>query len=120
MEVKTIKEIRDYHESIFLGLTLRQFIFSVIAIVVTVLLYFLLKPIVGTEMVSWMCILGAVPFAVIGFFSYHGMTAEKFFLNFIRTEIIEPHILLFKPNNYYYEAIKEKTNKKKRRSNLRC
>ena len=120
MEVKINKEIRDYQESMFFGLSLRQFIFSLLAVGIAVLLYFLLKPYFGTETVSWMCIFGAVPFAVMGFFSYHGMTAEKFFLNFIRTEIIEPHILLFKPNNYYYEAIKEKTNKKKRRSNLRC
>ena len=32
---------------------------------VAVGLYFLLKPYVGTETVSWMCILGAAPFAAI-------------------------------------------------------
>lgn len=106
MEVKINKEIRDYQESMFFGLSLRQFIFSLLAVGIAVLLYFLLKPYFGTETVSWMCILGAVPFAVMGFFSYHGMTAEKFILNYIRTEIIEPHVLMFKPTNYYYEAMK--------------
>lgn len=106
MEVKINKEIRDYQESMFFGLSLRQFIFSFLAVGIAVLLYFLLKPYFGTETVSWMCILGAVPFAVMGFFSYHGMTAEKFILNYIRTEIIEPHVLMFKPTNYYYEATK--------------
>ena len=55
MEVKINREIRNYTEAMFFGLSLRQFIFSVLACVVAVGLYFLLKPHVGTETVSWMC-----------------------------------------------------------------
>ena len=40
----------------FFGLSLRQFIFSALALGVAVGLYFILKPYVGTETVSWMCI----------------------------------------------------------------
>ena len=50
-------------ESMFFGLSLRQLVFSALAVVVAVGLYFLLKPYVGTETVSWMCVLGAAPFA---------------------------------------------------------
>lgn len=53
MEVKINREIRNYTESMFFGLSLRQFIFSVCACGVAVGLYFLLKPYVGTETVSW-------------------------------------------------------------------
>ncbi len=56
MEVKINREIRNYTESMFFGLSMRQFIFSVLALVIAVGLYFLLKPYVGTETVSWMCI----------------------------------------------------------------
>ncbi len=118
MEVKINKEIQEYKESMFFGLSMRQFVFSILAVGVAVLLYFLLKPYIGTEAVSWVCILGAAPFAGMGFFSYHGMTAEKFILNYIRTEILEPHVLRFEPTNYYYEAIYGGKNKKKRRNNL--
>ena len=59
MEVKINREIRNYTEAMFFGLSLRQFIFSACACVVAVGIYFLLKPYVGTETVSWMCILGA-------------------------------------------------------------
>lgn len=76
MEVKINKEIRNYTESMFFGLSLRQFVFSLLAIGVAIGLYFFLKPYVGVETVSWMCILGAAPFAALGFVSYHGMTAE--------------------------------------------
>ena len=49
MEVKINKEIRDNTESMFFGLSLRQFIFSVLACGIAVLLYFLLRPHVGME-----------------------------------------------------------------------
>ena len=52
MEVKINREIRNYTESMFFGLSLRQFIFSVLACAVAVGLYFLLKPYLGTETVS--------------------------------------------------------------------
>ncbi len=78
MEVKINREIRNYTESMFFGLSLRQFVFSLLAVGVAVLLYFVLKPYVGTETVSWMCILGAAPFAAMGFVNYNGMTAEQF------------------------------------------
>ena len=74
MEVKINREIRNYTESMFFGLSMRQFVFSVLAILVAVGLYFLLKPHFGTETVSWMCILGAAPFAALGFITYHTAT----------------------------------------------
>ena len=107
MEIKINREIRDYHESMFMGLSLRQTIFSVLAILVAVGLYFWLNPILGTETVSWVCVLGAAPFAVIGFVSYHGMPAEKFIWVWFRSEILEPKQLCFKPNNLYYELMKD-------------
>lgn len=106
MEVKINREIRSYTESIFFGLTMRQFVFSLLAIGVAVGLYFLLRPYMGTETVSWMCILGAVPFAAIGFVSYHGMAAEQFLWVWIRSELLEPKRILCEPDNLYYEILK--------------
>ena len=54
MEVKINKEIQSYSESLFFGLSMRQCGFSLAAMLVAVGLYFLLKPYVGTETVSWM------------------------------------------------------------------
>ncbi len=78
MEVKIPKEIRDYQESVFFGLSFRQFFCSVMAVGTAVGLYFWLNPLLGTEMTGWMCIFGAAPFAACGFFRYRGMTAEQF------------------------------------------
>jgi hypothetical protein len=111
MEVKINREIRNYTESIFFGLSLRQFIFSVLACCVAVLLYFALKGHFGIETLSWVCILGASPFAAIGFVTYNGMSAEKFVYAYIKSEFLIPKHLTFKPVNYYEELFKEKLEK---------
>lgn len=112
MEVKINKDIREFSESIFFGLSLRQFIFSLLACVVAVILYFTLKPHLGLETVSWVCILGAIPFAVLGFVKYNGMTAEQFIVAFIKSEFIIPKRLTFKSKNIYAEIFKPTINKK--------
>ena len=57
IEIKIPKEVRDYHETIFFGLNTRQFICSLLALGVAVGVYFLLRPLLGTEEVGWVCIL---------------------------------------------------------------
>lgn len=120
MEVKINKEIRNYTESVFFGLSFRQFMFSVIACVVAVILYFILKPHFAISELSWMCILGAAPFAILGFVTYNGMTAEQFIVAFIKSEILMPKKLKFQGNNYYYNLLKltfESIKKKGMREN---
>ena len=106
MEVKINREIREYSESMFMGLSLRQFVFSICACGVAVGLYFLLRPLFGMETVSWMCILGAAPFAALGFIKYHGMTAEQFIWAWVKSEFLIPKRLTFEPTNIYYEVLK--------------
>lgn len=106
MEVKINKEIRNYTESMFFGLSLRQFFFSVLACGVAVGLYFFLRPRFGTETLSWVCILGAFPFAAMGFIKYNGMTAEQFVWAWIKSEFLMPKKLMFLPDNLYYETMK--------------
>lgn len=114
LEVKINREIRNYTESMFFGLSMRQFIFSALAVAVAVALYFILKPVVGTETVSWMCILGAAPFAAMGFVTYHGMTAEQFLWAWLRSELIEPKEIKFEAVNYYYESMKDCIEKRRK------
>ena len=106
LEVKINKEIRNYTESMFFGLSMRQFLFSVLACGVAVGLFFLLRGRFGTETLSWMCILGASPFAVMGFVRYNGMTAEQFVWAWIKSQFLMPKKILFVPENLYYEAVK--------------
>lgn len=68
-----------------------------------------------------MCILCAVPFAVIGFLKYNGMTAEKFISAWIKSVILTQNRLTFKPKNLYYEEmiIREKEKIKEEKKNKR-
>ena len=107
MEVKINGEIREYTEAMFFGLSMRQFVFSVLACGVAVALYFLLRPYLDMETISWMCVLGAAPFAAIGFIRYHGMNAEQFLWAWLKSEILLPKRMLCEPENIYYELMKE-------------
>ena len=111
MEVKINKEIRDYTESMFFGLSLRQSVFSLLALGVAVGIYFILKPYLGIETLSWLCILGASPFAALGFINYHGMTAEQLLWAWFRTQVVEPHKLKFESTTLYREVTKGYTHK---------
>lgn len=107
MEVKINREIRNYTESLYFGLSMRQFIFSFLAVGVAIGIYFGFRRFLGTETVSWMCIIGAAPFAALGFIHYHGMTAEQLLWAYIKSEFLMPKKLTFYSTNIYYEAVKK-------------
>lgn len=118
MEVRINREIREYTESMFFGLTMRQFIFTYLAIAASIISYFLLKPLIGIEAVSWVCMLAAVPFAVLGFVRYNGMSAEKFIWAWIKSELLIPKKLCFGNSNMYWvlmHELKEEKNEKKQK-----
>ena len=111
MEVKINREIREYTESMFFGLSLRQFVFSIMACGIAVIAYFILRPIVGLETTSWVCIVLAIPFAIVGFLKYNGMHAEEFIWAWIKSEILSPKVLTFGETNYYYDMLKDTISK---------
>ena len=119
MEVKINREIREYTESMYFGLSLRQFIFSVLACVVAIAAYFISRPLLGLEVASWLCIIVAFPFAIMGFVKYNGMPAEKFFIAWFKSEFLIPKKLTFRNSNVYYNLLEEgrKANRKERRKN---
>ncbi len=107
MEIKMNKEIRDYQESMFFGLNMRQFICSLLAVLTAVGIYFGMRDLAGEEVTGWLCMAGAAPFAACGFFKYHGMTAEQFLWALIKSEILYPKRLLYKPEDLYYACMEE-------------
>jgi len=104
MEVKINKEVRDYTESIFLGLSFRQFCFSVIACGVAVLIYFSCIDKLGMEITTWLCVLGAFPFASLGFITFQSMNAEDILINAWCSFLLSRTDLIDKPYNLYLDV----------------
>ena len=74
-------------------------------------LYFGLHNVVGGGEIGWICIVAAFPFALCGFFTYNGMTFEKFLLAIIRAELLYPGKLVFRAENLYAQAMEHSTIK---------
>ena len=111
IEVKINKEIRNYTESMFFGLSMRQFFFALIGVAVAVLMYFTLKSSLGVETLSWVCMLGAAPFVAMGFISYNGMPAEQFAMTWIKSKFLEPQKVKFECDTLYHEAVMKSSKK---------
>ncbi|MBQ4060201.1 MAG: PrgI family protein [Lachnospiraceae bacterium] len=107
MEIRINKEIKDYHESLFMGLSMRQFMCSLGAVGAAVGIYFGLSNVLDKETVSWLCIVCAAPLAAAGFFNYNGMNFEQFVVAYIYSEFLCSGVRTYKSENYIYEAYKE-------------
>lgn len=107
MEIRINKEIKDYHESLFMGLSMRQFMCSLGAVGAAVGIYFGLKGVLDKETVSWLCIVCAAPLAAAGFFNYNGMNFEQFVVAYIYSEFLCSGVRTYQSENYIYEAYKE-------------
>ena len=107
MEIRINKEIKDYHESLFMGLSMRQFMCSLGAVGAAVGIYFGLSNVLDKETVSWLCIVCAAPLAAAGFFNYNGMNFEQFVVAYIYSEFLCSGVRTYQSENYIYEAYKE-------------
>lgn len=115
-EIKINKEIRDYTESIFFGLSLRQSIFSIIACIIATGIYFLFNDKLGTEMTSWLCMLGAAPFAALGFIRFQGMYTEDIVKTALYSFLLSSNNLINKPFDLYEEIFNSIINQSRKES----
>lgn len=108
MEIKIPKEVRKHQETIFFGLSARQFFCSVVAVGLSVFVYLCLNSKVGKETAGWFCILAAAPVAVSGFFHFNGMTLEQFLWAVIKSQILCAKPRHFVSENFYYVCLGRK------------
>ena len=108
IEVKIPKEIRQYKESIFFGLSARQFFCTILAVGIAAGVYLLLGPVIGRETASWLCIVLAAPAAMAGFFGYNGMNFEQFLWAVIKSEVLYVGERRYIAENIYYKCFNRK------------
>ena len=100
--------MRKHKETIFFGLSLRQFLCAVLSLVVAAGVFLLTRQLVGKESASWLCILSAAPVALAGFFSYNGLALEEFIWAVIRSELLCAGPRKFIARNLYYDLLHRK------------
>ena len=83
IEIRIPKEIKNYREKLFFGLTLRQCICAGIALLICVPLYIWGHHFLPQEAISWIVVFIAVPLMLTGFFRYNDMAFEQFALEVI-------------------------------------
>ena len=74
MVVEINKDLERYKETVVLGLTAKQLLFSVVSIVVGGGLVLLLYPYVGLTGAAYIAVPVVTPIALGGFYSYQGMS----------------------------------------------
>lgn len=94
IEVKVPKEIREYKEKFWAGLTVRQLISCAIALIIIVPLYFFDNKVMNEELVGWFCMFLGVFIGAFGFYNHNGMNFENFVVAILKA--------FFTPNKSIY------------------
>lgn len=126
IEIRIPKEIKNYREKLFFGLTLRQCICAGAALLVCVPLYIFGNKILPQEAVSWLVILIAAPLMFAGFFRYNDMQFEQFAVEFFfhyftpqkRVYSYEPIFMEFR-NVYLSDELKAEIAAKGKKSDMK-
>lgn len=78
MEIELSEDLQHYKESLVLGLTAKQFLFSVLALGVGTGIVLLLYDKIGITFSCYVATPFVVPLALTGFYNYHGLTFWQF------------------------------------------
>lgn len=77
MVIEINKDIERYQESVAMGLSAKQLIYSISSVVVGGALVLLLFRFVGLTLAAYISIPVVAPIAMSGFYSYHGMSFNE-------------------------------------------
>ena len=99
MIIEINKDIEKYQESVAMGLTAKQLIYSVLALGSGCLIVFLLYEKIGLTFSCYVAVPIVAPIALCGFYSYNGMGFTEVFTRYMRS-IFRNKALVFKASGY--------------------
>ena len=99
MIIEINKDIEKYQESVAMGLTAKQLIYSVLALGSGCLIVFLLYEKIGLTFSCYVAVPIVAPIALCGFYSYNGMGFPEVFTRYMRS-IFRNKALVFKASGY--------------------
>ncbi len=116
MQIKTNKDVTEYEENVFIGMTMRQTLLGFAGVAVIAGAYFMTYNRMNSNLASWVAIGLGLPCFLFGFAKPHKMKLEKFLAIWFRCNFLEHRRLPFKTENKYYKACfnQEKEQEKRR------
>lgn len=117
ISVSVPKEIAEYHEKILFGLSIRQLVFSGVAIVLSVglgaLCTLVLK--LSIDVTGYVIMLAATPIMALGFIRKDNMPLEAYLALYIRSRLGQNRLAY--ETELLIDAVSEQPQLKKRRTN---
>ncbi len=99
MIIEINKDIEKYQESVAMGLTAKQLVYSILALGSGCLIVFLLYEKIGLTFSCYVAVPVVAPIALCGFYSYNGMGFREVFTRYMRS-IFRNKALVFKASGY--------------------
>ena len=115
MIIEINKDIEKYQESVAMGLTAKQLVYSILALGSGCLIVFLLYEKIGLTFSCYVAVPVVAPIALCGFYSYNGMGFREVFTRYMRS-IFRNKTLVFQSSGYreMRAEIREKEEAEKR------
>ena len=115
MIIEINKDIEKYQESVAMGLSAKQLVYSILALGSGCLIVFLLYEKIGLTFSCYVAVPVVAPIALCGFYSYNGMGFREVFTRYMRS-IFRNKTLVFKSSGYreMVSEIKAKEEAEKR------
>ena len=99
MIIEINKDIEKYQESVAMGLTAKQLVYSILALGSGCLIVFLLYEKIGLTFSCYVAVPVVAPIALCCFYSYNGMGFREVFTRYMRS-IFRNKALVFKSSGY--------------------
>lgn len=93
------KDIEKYQESVAMGLSAKQFVYSILALLSGCLIVFLLYGKIGLTFSCYVAVPIVAPIALCGFYSYNGMGFREVFIRYMKS-IFGNKALVFQSGGY--------------------
>lgn len=109
------KDIEKYQESVAMGLSAKQLVYSILALLSGCIIVFLLYEKIGLTFSCYVAVPVVAPIALCGFYSYNGMGFREVFTRYMRS-IFRNKTLVFQSSGYreMISEIKAKEEAEKR------
>ncbi len=99
MIIEINKDIEKYQESVAMGLSAKQLVYSILALGSGCIIVFLLYEKIGLTFSCYVAVPIVAPIALCGFYSYNGMGFREVFTRYMRS-IFRNKALVFKASGY--------------------